>query len=1028
MMKNPDETGIIKVYGDSQYWDEPQQPLRRLKVKNFKAISKVELALKPMTVVVGKNSSGKSTLIQAILAMAQNASNRSVNGVFDFNGKYKELGKFGQLQNKYAANQVAQKHQRAREWIEDYMVSCLEVQEGHGAENTQMNLLESMPEEIKSSFVFSSDPTHVVIGDEVVPLDVALHDITTSTLQEVKQENDIWFGADIRLHLPVEFYYRWFSDTPEKTNKVLLKSNVAWSTRIGLDKPEQVLFLNNTDTTKFSNAGQRARILESSVHVTANNPELTIENTNKKNPVDFLVPGGLPRVDHSKFFESRLDIKFTATGRDYLENDWTGFHFARSNPYAAMDFDFESYAVGDAQFTGRDLGDWYDPESLPEGHPRRSFIKNFKRNFICAGPFDAGLPSDLLHVCTGLEGAVRDLAAECLAQREGNSRTVDRILDQIERVVVDNAWQEDQLALRSGPIEIEIQDLDYSLRSLEEELAHTADLRDGIEEMPNQDNLDPISGEVEYEIDYFDQKIDFLQSEIDVKSSLLEERRQQLNEVMQRVEEDKENRKDENADLNRLMKLKTIYKSSRDSYRSNLPAIEVDADREFVELAKKYVPSLRNYERLDESLIYLSNLYGESDGTDQDFVMRGLDLAEDILGNFSQNWSEEELERSERTGWKLFPDNSGKLNDLCETVLRLGVNKFTEEILLRFSSYMKDSEGEDLNDLYEFADWYREFWDYDEQKTYVDTVLTATNQIAEFFRTNIKYLGPIREPQGRRGHSVTDIGKVGENAAWVLENLSDVKGRHIVPIGSWKASQISHSESRKLNYQIHGGSTKSDGSFGFGDSPKTIETEVPLGDALSMWLQWFGLASDLYVEPGEYGETGVFVTDIEGVTSRIDNVGVGVSQAYPVILQCLLSRRRDVLIFEQPELHLHPALEKKMGTFLLEFTKAGRQIIVETHSSHLVNSLRSAAAQDPSDQVPDHVQLLFAQKNTSATESNQILETDYVISDINRYGGLSEEWPEGFLDESSKLSSELVNAGLAKKKRELEGKHNSSNI
>ena len=110
-----------------------------------------------------------------------------------------------------------------------------------------------------------------------------------------------------------------------------------------------------------------------------------------------------------------------------------------------------------------------------------------------------------------------------------------------------------------------------------------------------------------------------------------------------------------------------------------------------------------------------------------------------------------------------------------QTVLRLGVNKFTEEILRRFSSYMEDSEGEDLNDLYEFADWYREFWDYEEQKTYVDTVLTATNQIAEFFRTNIKYLGPIREPQGRRGHSVTDIGKVGENAAWVLENLSDVK-------------------------------------------------------------------------------------------------------------------------------------------------------------------------------------------------------------------------------------------------------------
>tara|TARA_Y100000996_G_scaffold358386_1_gene300007 strand:- start:93 stop:2774 length:2682 start_codon:yes stop_codon:yes gene_type:complete len=893
-----------------------------------------------------------------------------------------------------------------------------------------MNLLESMPEEIKSSFVFSSDPTHVVIGDELVPLDVALHNITTSALQEVKQENDIWFGADIRLHIPVEFYYTWDSDTPEKTKKLLIESNVAWSTRIGLDEPEQVLFLNNTDTTKMPNVGRRARIMESTVHVTANNPELTIENTDRKNTIfdPLSILGGLPRADHSKFFEARLDIKFTANGRDYLENDWTGLHFGRSNPYAAMDFDLESYAVGDAQFTGRDLGDWYNPKSLPEGHPRRSFIKNFKRNFICASPFDAGLPSDLLHVRTGLEGAVRDLAAVCLAQREDNSRTVDRILQQIERVVVDNAWQESQRGNESGLIEMEIQELEYSITSLEEELAHSAVLRDGIEEMPYQDNLDTISGEVEYEIDYYDQKIDFLQSEIDVKSSLLRERRQQLDEVMQRVEEDKENRKDENADYIRLMELKTIYKSSRDSYQSNLPAVEVDADREFVELAKKYVPSLRNYERLDENLIYLNNLYGESDGMDQDFVMRGLDLAEDILGTFSQNWSEEELERSERTGWKLFPDNSGKLNDLIKTVLRLGVNKFTEEILRRFSSYMEDSEGEDLNDLYEFADWYREFWDYEEQKTYVDTVLTATNQIAGFFRTNIKYLGPIRDPQGRRGHSVTDIGKVGENAAWVLENLSDVKGRHIVPIGSWKASQISHSESRKLNYQIHGDSPKSAGSFGFGDSPKTIEAEVPLGDALSMWLQWFGLASDLYVEPGEYGETGVFVTDMEGVTSRIDNVGVGVSQAYPVILQCLLSRRRDVLIFEQPELHLHPALEKKMGTFLLEFTKAGRQIIIETHSSHLVNSLRSAAAQDLSDQVPDHVQLLFAQKNTSATETSHILETDYVISDINRYGGLSEEWPEGFLDESSKLSSELVTAGLAKKKRELESKQNSSNI
>ena len=181
---------------------------------------------------------------------------------------------------------------------------------------------------------------------------------------------------------------------------------------------------------------------------------------------------------------------------------------------------------------------------------------------------------------------------------------------------------------------------------------------------------------------------------------------------------------------------------------------------------------------------------------------------------------------------------------------------------------------------------------------------------------------------------------------------------------------------------------------------------MPLGEATNQWLNWFGLADNATAQSARRA-VGLSVTPPGGDTSvDLASVGVGVSQVLPVILVCLLSEPADVLILEQPELHLHPALQKRMADFLLTFVSAGRQILVETHSDHLVNQLRTQVASDETDEIRNLVKLIFAEQTDGITT--------YRESEINEYGGLSEDWPDGFLDISARSAQDLVRQSLRK--------------
>jgi predicted ATPase len=139
----------------------------------------------------------------------------------------------------------------------------------------------------------------------------------------------------------------------------------------------------------------------------------------------------------------------------------------------------------------------------------------------------------------------------------------------------------------------------------------------------------------------------------------------------------------------------------------------------------------------------------------------------------------------------------------------------------------------------------------------------------------------------------------------------------------------------------------------------------------------------------------------DGKFHRPQNVGFGVTHILPVLTLCLGAARGQVLMIENPESHLHPAAQAKMGYFLGQVAAAGVQIIVESHSDHVLNGLRKVVRDEllQEDQVAVH---FFNRRERIPQGASQV-----VSPTINHDGQLS-SWPEGFFDQFERDLAELA--------------------
>jgi predicted ATPase len=125
---------------------------------------------------------------------------------------------------------------------------------------------------------------------------------------------------------------------------------------------------------------------------------------------------------------------------------------------------------------------------------------------------------------------------------------------------------------------------------------------------------------------------------------------------------------------------------------------------------------------------------------------------------------------------------------------------------------------------------------------------------------------------------------------------------------------------------------------------------------------------------------------------RPTNVGFGLTYVLPVIVALLSARSGDLVIIENPEAHLHPRGQGRIGLLIALAAQAGIQVIVETHSDHILNGVRLAAKARQID--ADRVVINFFGR-AMVGERNR---ASFVSPVLDQNGRVS-LWPRGFFDE-----------------------------
>ena len=133
---------------------------------------------------------------------------------------------------------------------------------------------------------------------------------------------------------------------------------------------------------------------------------------------------------------------------------------------------------------------------------------------------------------------------------------------------------------------------------------------------------------------------------------------------------------------------------------------------------------------------------------------------------------------------------------------------------------------------------------------------------------------------------------------------------------------------------------------------------------------------------------------------RPENVGFGISIALPLIVMLLSAKPGEVLLIENPEAHLHPGGQSKLGKLLAKAVSAGIQLFVETHSDHIINGVRVAIKEQLIASEAVNV-IFFDRKQSSDGVAEGVLPeqySDWKELHIDSHGEF-DEYPADFMDE-----------------------------
>ena len=185
---------------------------------------------------------------------------------------------------------------------------------------------------------------------------------------------------------------------------------------------------------------------------------------------------------------------------------------------------------------------------------------------------------------------------------------------------------------------------------------------------------------------------------------------------------------------------------------------------------------------------------------------------------------------------------------------------------------------------------------------------------------------------------------------------------------------------------------------------------IPFQEAIARQLKELGLIYDFRLNEIREGtglyEVVMWTSELSVPTALMD-VGIGVSQVLPALVLLYYVPNNSIVLLEQPELHLHPAAQGKLADIMLEVALTrGIQIVVETHSEHLMRRLQRRVAEERISS--EDVEMYFVSMSGKQAEAVDLA--------LNEWGEI-ENWPENFFGDELGEVAAIVKAKLHRKGR-----------
>ena len=234
----------------------------------------------------------------------------------------------------------------------------------------------------------------------------------------------------------------------------------------------------------------------------------------------------------------------------------------------------------------------------------------------------------------------------------------------------------------------------------------------------------------------------------------------------------------------------------------------------------------------------------------------------------------------------------------------------------------------------------------------------------EALMDRIFYLGPLREYPKREymwsGARPDDVGQRGERTVDAL------------------LAATVHGEQRNLGKYYH---------------------YKPFQEFIAHWLKELGLIESFGIREITSGSNLYRAMVKKNKASSevpLTDVGFGVSQVLPALVLLFYVPEGSTVLMEQPEIHLHPSVQSGLADAIINAARTRNvQVIVESHSEHLMRRFQRRVAEDANGEMPE-VKLYFTSMTGRTAQLSDLM--------LNEFGEI-QNWPENFFgDELGEIS------------------------